>query len=171
VHGDIAKSREEWTHILSISTQFEMEKVRNRAIRELGNFTLSPVDTITLAVKYGIPAWLKPAYILLCQRDDPIREDEAEKLGLSTMVKLARARENTRNPSQAVTLGQTMYEKPSPKLTGWLHDEPVRSPAEERLDTANVERVVTDIFWPPSPFQLPVMHAKGKGSKGKGKGR
>lgn len=158
VHGDMTKSREEWTLLLSISTRFKMEKVRNRAIREIGHFELDAVDKIVLAVNHDVPAWLKPAYVVLCQREEPIREEEAEKLGLSVMVKLARARESVRDLSQvpAPETPKDPFEQQSlfahnPSTIGWNIPPQSRTPSPKppRLNTAHVERIVTEVFWPP----------------------
>jgi len=161
VHGDITKSREEWTLLLSISTRFKMEKVRNRAIREITLFELDAVDRIVLAVNHDVPAWLTPAYVVLCQREEPIREEEAEKLGLSVMVKLARARESVRDLSQVPApetlkgpFGQQSSIECYPSFE-WEVGPPgppgprSPSPKQPRLNTAHVERIVTKVFWPP----------------------
>ena len=151
VHDDVTRSPEDWTLLLSASTRFKMEKVRNRAIRELASFTLDPVDQIVLAVQHDVPAWLKPAYVVLCQREDPIREEEAERLGLSMMVKLARAREMIRESPQVPTPRiQTLQLEPVPCFD--YDDRYYSKPppvARGRLDTVNVQRVVTEVFFPP----------------------
>ena len=99
MHGDTARTFEEWSRLLSISCKFALEKIRNRAVKELTAMNIDPVDRVVLAVKHDIPDWLFPAYVDLCIRSEPLREDEARKLGLSTTVKLACAREKLRaNP-------------------------------------------------------------------------
>ena len=166
VHDTTSNSREGWELLLSISTRFEMEKVRNRAIRELDAFDLDPVDKIVLAVDHHVQKWLKPAYVALCQRKDPIREEEGEKLGLDTMVKLARAREYARDPSWVPQLQIIDGQKPHAEAfqtIGW-HGERV---TPEKLNTARVELVVTKIFWPtwacpPSRSESPGIPPSGK---------
>jgi hypothetical protein len=181
VHDDISRSSGEWRHLLSISTRFKMDKVRNRAIREIRDFPLDPVDKIVLAVKNNIPEWLKPAYVELCQREEPIREEEAEKLGLGTAMKLARAREYVRDPMWVV---RNPAPKPPPSVpsigwgnaSGWGNTNttasdisrppspPDTGPAETRRDMAHVNHVVTYVFWPSS-----VSGKKKKMSQGGGK--
>ena len=73
-----------------------MEKVRNRAVKELEGMGLDPVDRIVLAVGHDVPAWLEPAYVELCTRENPLLEAEAQRLGLSTTLKLMCAREKIR---------------------------------------------------------------------------
>jgi len=189
VHGNMSRSTNEWIHLLSISTRFKMEKIRQRAITELEeNFGIpDPVEKIIVAVKNNVPAWLEPAYVELCQRKEPIRSEEAERLGLSIAMKLARAREYVRDPvwvhhnppgpprpPQPV---QSEWEAPrgdrSPRRSiGWdlghldqsspvdlPQSRRVPSPIDKRLDTAHVERVVRLVFWPRPPGSTP-------GSKG-----
>jgi len=167
VHGNISRSNNEWSHLLSISTRFKMEKIRQRAITELENFGVpDPVEKIILAVKHSVPAWLEPAHVELCQRGEPIRSEEAERLGLSIAMKLARAREYVRdpvwvhqNPAPAAAAAAPSPRPRSPQpfqSIGW-NDNPaevshhVPSPIDKRLDTAHVKRVVRLVFWPHSP--------------------
>lgn len=75
-----------------------MDAIRQQAISKIQTIIppLNPIDTIELAMKYDIPDWLTPAYVSICQRQDPIEEWEAEKVGISVAMKLARARELVR---------------------------------------------------------------------------
>ena len=54
---------------------------------------LPAVDVIALAREHDIPAWLAPAYAELVRRPAPLDENEAERLGARTAVRVARARE------------------------------------------------------------------------------
>lgn len=135
-----------------------MGKVRQRAITELGTFQIDPIDKIIIAVKNGVPAWLEPAYVELCQREEPIRGEEAEKLGLHTAMKLACAREYVRDPVW-------VHKNPAPEPIatqsvqsidwGFNHGADVipesDGPKDKRLDTTHVKRVVRLVFWPGSP--------------------
>jgi len=116
MHGDPPESRDEWMTLLSLSTLFKMPRIRNRAIKEIELFNppLDPVSTIALAIpdKHDIQEWLKPAYVELCRRDDPISEHDAEKLGLKITVGLFHARERSRKlavekPASNMRHGQT----------------------------------------------------------------
>ena len=105
--------------LLSISTRFDFDRVREAAIkciryglsRRQDWFTpdiwsvsgdsqwlagVSPVDRICLAEKYDIPEWLCPSYEDLCQRVAPLEVHEAERIGVRTATLLARAREAVR---------------------------------------------------------------------------
>lgn len=106
-----------------------MSRVRSRAIKEIFDFwpRIEPVDQVVLAVKHNVPDWLPLAYAVLCQRNDPIEVDEAKKLGLETMVFLAKAREKVRRASIA--------SRPT-------------SPDPTPFSASLVSRVIDEIFWP-----------------------
>jgi len=99
MHNETTPSLLAWTSLLSISTRFDMQRVRSRAIMEIDTFypAIDPVDKVVLAVKHNVPKWLPLAYAALCQRADPIEIEEGQKLGLETTVLLAKARERVRN--------------------------------------------------------------------------
>ncbi|KAH9944933.1 hypothetical protein B0H21DRAFT_437698 [Amylocystis lapponica] len=89
----------DWISILSVSTRFVCDKMRDRAIREIDEYkgpAIDPVAKIVLALEYNVPMWLAPSYAALCQRERPLKMAEAAKLGLGTTVRLARAREEVR---------------------------------------------------------------------------
>jgi len=92
---DSSLTSADWIDLLAISSRYDFEKIRKRAIKELENAqpATDPVTKVMLALKHDIPEWLQPAYVLLCERPDPLDEAEAEKLGISTTVKVAKARE------------------------------------------------------------------------------
>lgn len=95
MYGEHTSTQESWTSLLSFSTHFACDKLRERSIRELEAIQprLDPVERIVLAVRHNIPHWRSGAYQELCQRRDPLLEVEGERLGVSMVVKLMRARE------------------------------------------------------------------------------
>lgn len=103
MHDDHRLLPENWISLLSFATRFLCDKIRKRAIREIeeGHSKLDPVERVVLAVTHNIPQWLVPAYQELCQRQETLTEEEGEKLGLSTVIKLMRARETLMNQPDA----------------------------------------------------------------------
>lgn len=101
-------SIEDWVALLSIATRYVFDQIRDLAILEISKQMLDPVKKIMLANKYNIPQWLTPAFLDLCKRPEPISDSEAETLGLRTVVRLARARELTRDKGY-VAAGQRSY--------------------------------------------------------------
>jgi len=95
MHDDHEFSLENWISLLSFATRFICDQIRGRAIREIekGHSKPDPVERVVLAVKHNIPQWLVSAYQELCQRQNPLTEEEGEKLGLPTVIKLMKARE------------------------------------------------------------------------------
>lgn len=98
MHDHLKLSLEEWIAVLSISSRYDMENVRRKAIAQINSHRprVDPVEKILLAEKHDIPFWRSSAYASLCQRESPLEEWEAEKLGLKVTVQLARAREAVR---------------------------------------------------------------------------
>jgi hypothetical protein len=90
-------SPQDWVALLSISTRYVFDAIRELAILEISKQVHDPVKKISLANKYNIPHWLPLAYVELCKRPDPITDWEAEILGLRSVVRLARARELARD--------------------------------------------------------------------------
>lgn len=143
-------SLQEWIDLLSISTRFDFERARLRAIAEIGRSDLDPVDKIVLAGRYDVPEWLVTAYAALCQRAHPLEEQEAEKIGYRKTVLLWRAREAIREQSTAISPISTA--PPSPQAWGQVpaifseQASPPRSylPYRPRL----VARIVNEVFFP-----------------------
>ncbi|KAJ7595014.1 hypothetical protein C8J56DRAFT_454550 [Mycena floridula] len=136
-----------WINLLSISTRFDFERSRNRAIQEIGSsWGLDPIEQIDLAEKYEVRQWLRPAYAALCQRANPLELSEAMKLGYERTVLIARAREAVRNsdPRRSFSPSPPMTPRaPSPM------DWPVLPPPPALLyNTRMVARVVNEVFFP-----------------------
>ncbi|KAF9642120.1 hypothetical protein BDM02DRAFT_3106039 [Thelephora ganbajun] len=89
------RSLDQWVSLLSISTRFQLDRIRRRAISEIEGHhpQLHAVDKVVLSVKHSVDPWLIPAYCDICDRTEPLTDQEAEKLGAVTTARLARARE------------------------------------------------------------------------------
>ncbi|KAJ7614801.1 hypothetical protein FB45DRAFT_802028 [Roridomyces roridus] len=151
---------EEWIDLLNIAAMFFFDNIRQRAIWAIQHAQwplawfspLDPVDQIVLAKKHNIPEWLRIGYTAICERGRALTHAEGEKLGMSTMVLLAEAREAVRNPHHEVSLA------PSPLATPLPPQDTI--PVESRLGTPNafhhnrarVEAIVSQIFFPPPPL-------------------
>ena len=170
MHDEHASTLESWVSLLSFSTRFICDKARARSIRELEAIQslVDPVERIVLAVRYNIPQWLSAAYQELCQRQDSLSEGEGERLGLSTAIKLTRAREillsgsDMRNPRFASRMGRApRVSSTSAYLTrmqlldgasvrpGWSSGGvpgPLYSGVELRFDSQRVADVVREVF-------------------------
>ena len=95
MHDEHTFTLESWVSLLSFSTRFICDKIRARSIRELEAIQsrVDPIERIVLAVRHNVPQWLSGAYQELCQRHDSLSEEEGERLGLPTVIKLMKARE------------------------------------------------------------------------------
>ena len=114
-----------------------MDKIRQRAIRELTSLSVDPVDKIVLAVKHNIPDWLAPAYVSLCLRPTTLEENEARRLGWSVTVKLFRAREEVR----AFQSGSSAFAPHGQfgQIAGSYHGNRYGD---------EVSQIINEVFWP-----------------------
>lgn len=162
MHNETAFSLAAWTSLLSISTHFEMNRIRSRAIAEVVNFQprIDPVDQVVLAVKHAIPEWLPLGYAAICQREDAIEVGEAMKLGLETTVLLAKAREAVRKANDRA---QKTHSHSNVSVTTWngfdafssstCPPPPIPDPSTP-FDASLVDRVLEEIFWRPLPSAM-----------------
>ena len=172
MHDENEFTLESWIALLGFSTRFVCDKIRARSIREIEALRsrVDPTERIVLAVRHNVPQWLSGAYQELCQRQDPLSEEEGEKLGLSTVIKLMKAREtllsgpDLRDPRFASRLaamgGRTPGVSSSSAYMAMMHlSGPVRpghwsdevfansQPGSElRFDPQRVADVVREVF-------------------------
>lgn len=87
--------------LLSISTRFMFQKIRDMVIQEIEKDTkytsISAVDRVVLAKKCDVPQWLEPAYMVIASRASPLEPEEGEKLGWDLTLKLCKVRERHRD--------------------------------------------------------------------------
>lgn len=168
MHNENAPTLESWVSLLAFSTRFVCDKIRARSIRELEAIqsSVDPIERIVLAVRHNIPQWLNEAYQELCQRQDSLSEEEGEKLGLSTVIKLMRAREillcgsDMRDPrflsrtnrfpgmsSTSTHFARMQLPDTAPVRPGWSSDD-IFSPfhTETRFDPQRVADLVREVF-------------------------
>ena len=100
------RSLDQWVSLLSISTRFQLDRIRRRAISKIEGHSpqLSAVDKVVFAIKHSVEPWLIPAYCDICERTEPLTDQEAEKLGVVTTARLARARELLRRSGRPFPL-------------------------------------------------------------------
>jgi len=100
------RSIDQWVSLLSISTRFQLDRIRRRAISEIEAHhpQLHAVDRVVLAVKHSVDPWLIPAYCDICERTEPLTDQEAEKLGAVATARLARTRELLRKSGRPFPL-------------------------------------------------------------------
>jgi len=85
---------EEWISVLKLSTMWAIFEMRELAISQLSEST-DLVTKVILARKYNVSAWLFAAYEGLAKRKESISVTEAEKLGLTTAIRIVQIREES----------------------------------------------------------------------------
>ncbi|EUC64160.1 hypothetical protein RSOL_436800 [Rhizoctonia solani AG-3 Rhs1AP] len=84
------------TSTLRIASTFEYPALRKFAISKLEGMNLPAIERIQLSDQFLLPTWETPAFTELCSRKDPISQSEAEILGMTRFVEIARIRETER---------------------------------------------------------------------------
>ncbi|CAE7194666.1 unnamed protein product [Rhizoctonia solani] len=98
------------TSTLRISTSFDYPALRNFAISKLEGMDIPAIQRIQLSDEFSLPSWETPAFTELCSRKEPITHAEAEILGMSRFVEIARIRETERT-RLAVKFAGGVYEE------------------------------------------------------------
>lgn len=91
--GKYAAMLPEWISILQLATRWLFDDIRTLAINELAKFDIEPVQKVVIATQCDIPDWLHTSYMALCDRQNPLTVEEARRLGVDVVAKLAAARE------------------------------------------------------------------------------
>ncbi|KAI5890047.1 uncharacterized protein SCHCODRAFT_02335105 [Schizophyllum commune H4-8] len=84
---------DEWTSVLRLATKWCVPRLRALAIREIEP-KATPIEKIVIAREFDLGKdWLLPSFTAICTSSKPLDYDEAERLGLRTVVDIARIRE------------------------------------------------------------------------------
>ncbi|KAG8744405.1 hypothetical protein FRC10_010183 [Ceratobasidium sp. 414] len=81
------------TSALCTATEYGYPALRDFAIKGLEEASLGAAERLSLACRFNLASREGPAYKELCERDEPITQEEADILELSTFTNLAEARE------------------------------------------------------------------------------
>lgn len=96
-------TQQEWISVLKLSTMWEFTELRERAKQELSKqgMEMETVQKIECGRKYEIKEWVLEGYIALLRRSEIASDEEAERLGWKTVVKLYRLRDECFSTSQS----------------------------------------------------------------------
>lgn len=118
---------EEWTSVLDVATRFQFDGIKTLAITQLA-IIASSIDKIVIGRKYNINKWLTDAYRSVCERRELLAQEDAERLGMEDVVKIA----NVWRSGEVVELKEDVVERTFRlgKFVG-LKDEEI-PPAKDR---------------------------------------
>jgi hypothetical protein len=86
------------TAILKLAHQWDFDKLKAFAVRELDKLEVPHVQKIYIYQKYDVKRdHLREAFTALAVRDEAIAIEEGRQLGLETSLQLAQARETLRS--------------------------------------------------------------------------
>ena len=88
-------SLQHWINLLSISTKYQLDLIRPIAIKgiDIHRPGIDPVEKNVLGARYNIKEWEASSFDILCQRPEPLTDEEAKKLGAVLVAKIFRKRE------------------------------------------------------------------------------
>ncbi|KAL1702786.1 hypothetical protein EV121DRAFT_292934 [Schizophyllum commune] len=87
---------DEWTSVLRLATKWTIASLHDLAIEEIWP-KASPFDKVVIAREFALgQEWLVPAFVDICSRPNWLIREEAERLGLHTVVEVGRIREESR---------------------------------------------------------------------------
>ena len=81
------------------------DDVRNFAIKTMAKLDIELVEKARLASKYEVNEWYEDAYFDIAKRPKPLSLEEAQKLGLEFVTRLARVREMKYSESSSMCYG------------------------------------------------------------------
>ncbi|KEP47976.1 hypothetical protein V565_137670 [Rhizoctonia solani 123E] len=81
------------TSTLRIASFYDYPALRKFAVSKLEGMNLPTIERIQLSDELSLPTWETPAFTELCSRKEPISQSEAEILGMTRFVEIARIRE------------------------------------------------------------------------------
>ncbi|KAL5532891.1 hypothetical protein ACEPAF_4665 [Sanghuangporus sanghuang] len=90
----IEPTQDEWTSVMRLAHMWCCDRLFALAISKLDMLIADPVAKIVLAKTFGIKDWLLPAYFELATRKESFTLEEANKLGIECLVRLAEVRES-----------------------------------------------------------------------------
>lgn len=130
-----------WSDLLSISTRFCFDKIRQRAIIQLSS-SLTPIEKIYHGKKYDVPNWLREGYQSVCKRAQPLDLPEAEKIGWETAIMLAKAREIYYRTDAPMKFGVSPLFAPAPSVNLF------QAESRSSLEDEKVARAIDAVFGP-----------------------
>jgi hypothetical protein len=96
-------TKEDWTNVLHLSHLWDFSSIRTLAIDRLSVLTTA-MDRIVLGHEYSVVGWLSDAYLDVCEQPKLPSDEELEHLDKKDLMRLMRAREAIRAPSQLLPL-------------------------------------------------------------------
>ncbi|TRM67178.1 hypothetical protein BD626DRAFT_566211 [Schizophyllum amplum] len=89
------KTADEWLSVLRLATKWSFTVLRHLALAEFSPIA-SPIDKIAAARELDVSRWLLPALVKVCEAPKWLTLEEAERLGMQTVVEIGRIREESR---------------------------------------------------------------------------
>ncbi|KAJ8495034.1 hypothetical protein ONZ45_g13036 [Pleurotus djamor] len=78
-----------WRSVLYLSSIWDMDVIREDAIRSLEPLVTDPAEKLGIAIDLDIKSWLLPALTALVRRDQPLSTGDLSHIGIENALKIA----------------------------------------------------------------------------------
>jgi hypothetical protein len=90
-------SVDDWISTLRASTKLGLQSARDLSIEKLAQCEIEPTLKISLAQELDVDEWVAPACGLLARRPTTLTMEEANRIGLATVVRIMRLRDESQS--------------------------------------------------------------------------
>jgi len=94
-------SSEEWQSALKLATLWRFHSLRQLALSKLSTMKTDPVSRIMMGRNFRVAKWLSMGYTALARREEPPSVQEANILGVETIVFIFHVREASNNSNRS----------------------------------------------------------------------
>lgn len=92
-HEKIALPENSWIAVLDLAHMWGFSGIEQLSIKELEALDVDAILKFELARKYAIESWLRPAFEIMTGREEPLTDDEVQRLGWRLASQIGRIRE------------------------------------------------------------------------------
>jgi len=89
-------AEQEWVSVLVLAARWAMERLHQLAIKKLTQkIATDPYKLVVMGLEHNVDSWLVRGILLLVLREDPMGEEDANRIGISAVLKVSTIREWT----------------------------------------------------------------------------
>jgi len=90
---DVANDPYLWLEVLVSADECNFDLLRARAIREIDQLSIAPLEKIAWGRQFGVQKWIFDAHVEFCSREEPLSFHEGRELGMEVVILISQARE------------------------------------------------------------------------------
>jgi len=87
-------AEKEWVSVLVLAARWAMERLHQLAIKKLTQkISTDPYKLVVMGLEHNVDSWIFRGILLLVLREDPMGEEDANRIGISAVLKVSTIRE------------------------------------------------------------------------------